>query len=249
VASRGIASSSAPASAPAAAPLFVTPAELDTRFKPLWRNDKDAWRELALAWQLTTPEPAASRQAPQGGQGNLGAARHFLETVGEGGGDPCLAAQKQQLQCFRSSAGNLALIRQLNRPGIVTLRDQHAQPVYALLTGLTERSATLRIGAVSQTVTLPSLAEMWQGDFATFWRAPPGYAGRVVETGPAADWLAAQLAGLQGARGAGGASLKSQVSAFQLAHGLRADGLAGPTTFMLLNRAVGIAEPRLGGEQ
>ncbi|HEY0857601.1 MAG TPA: AAA family ATPase [Albitalea sp.] len=222
VASQGAASSAVAAKPPlaASAPLFITPAELDTRFKALWRNERDAWRELAAAWKLELPD-----------------------------GDPCLAAQNDGLSCFRSSAGNLALIRQLDRPGILTLRDAQSQPVYALLTGLTERSATLRIGEDSQTVTLSSLAQMWRGDFATFWRVPPGYAGRVVETGPAADWLAAQLHALQGREGAGEASLKTQVSAFQLAQGLKADGLAGPTTFMLLNRAVGIAEPRLNAEK
>ncbi|CAG1018589.1 hypothetical protein BURC_03383 [Burkholderiaceae bacterium] len=222
VAGPGAAASAVAAKAPpaASAPVFITSAELDTRFQPLWRNEGDAWRELAAAWKLELPE-----------------------------GDPCLAAQSHELYCFRSSAGNLALIRQLDRPGIVTLHDAQSRPVYALLTGLTERGATLRIGEASQTVTLPSLAQMWRGDFATFWRVPPGYAGRVVETGPAADWLAAQLDALQGREGAAESSLKSQVSAFQLAQGLKADGLAGPTTFMLLNRAVGIAEPRLNAEK
>jgi general secretion pathway protein A len=39
--------------------------------------------------------------------------------------------------------------------------------------------------------------------------------------------------------------VKARVLAFQLARGLRPDGLAGPTTLMQLNRAVGIDEPRL----
>ena len=37
----------------------------------------------------------------------------------------------------------------------------------------------------------------------------------------------------------------SQVQSFQTAQGLKADGIAGPTTFMLLNRATGVDEPRL----
>jgi general secretion pathway protein A len=39
-----------------------------------------------------------------------------------------------------------------------------------------------------------------------------------------------------------------QVSSFQLSQGLRPDGLAGPTTFMQLNRATGVDEPRLRGD-
>ena len=39
--------------------------------------------------------------------------------------------------------------------------------------------------------------------------------------------------------------LKSRIAAFQLAQGLTADGVAGATTFMQLNRATGVDEPRL----
>jgi general secretion pathway protein A len=209
-----------------AAPAFVTPADLQARFKSLTRSEKDAWRELAPAWKLTLDE-----------------------------GDPCLAAQRSQVQCFRIEGSSLALIRQLDRPGILTLHDASDKPVYALLTGLTNQSATLRIGEISQTITLVSLATLWRGDFATFWRAPAGYAGKLVDadSGAIAAWLAAQLATLRGPSPAGGdpvgsASWKSRVSAFQLAQGLKPDGLAGPTTFMQLNRATGVDEPRLRSE-
>ena len=39
--------------------------------------------------------------------------------------------------------------------------------------------------------------------------------------------------------------LKARVSNFQRAHGLQPDGVAGPTTFMQLNRLSGVDEPRL----
>jgi general secretion pathway protein A len=41
------------------------------------------------------------------------------------------------------------------------------------------------------------------------------------------------------------AELLAKVSRFQAAHGLASDGKAGPTTFMQLNRVIGIDEPRL----
>ncbi len=222
---------STPASAPvvaaaasaAPAPITLAASDLRTRFTSVLRNERDAWRELATVWGLAL-----------------------------GDGDPCQAAEQQQVVCFRSSISTLALIRQLGRPGIVTLHDESHQPVYALLSGLSNEGATLRMGGVSHTVSLLSLAQMWQGDFATFWRAPPGYANRIVDagSGPAADWLVARLATLQGDAPPGDkrapdAALKSRVYAFQLAQGLKADGLAGPTTFMQLNRAIGVDEPHL----
>jgi general secretion pathway protein A len=39
--------------------------------------------------------------------------------------------------------------------------------------------------------------------------------------------------------------MKARLRAFQLAHGLPADGQPGPMTFMQLNRAGGADEPRL----
>jgi general secretion pathway protein A len=213
------------ASAPiaASAPAFLTAADLPNRFKALTRNESDAWRELGAEWKLALDD-----------------------------GDPCAAAQRAQVQCFRSPSSNLALIRQLDRPGILMLHDANDRPVYALLTGLTEQSATLRVAGVSQTISLVSLARLWRGDFATLWRAPPGYAGKTIDagSGPVATWLTAQLANLRGqpptVDTGGDAAWRARVSAFQLAQGLKPDGLAGPTTFMQLNRASGVDEPRLG---
>ena len=215
------ASASAGASA-ASAPAFLTTADLPTLFKSLTRDERDAWRQLAPAWKLAL-----------------------------GDGDPCVEAQRSQVQCFRSPSTTLALIRQLDRPGILTLHDQNDKPVYALLTGLTNQSATLRIGEISRTVSLVSLASLWRGDFATFWREPKGYAGQLVDanSGAIASWVGRQLAALHGqAVAAGDAEWKAQVSAFQRSQGLRPDGLAGPTTFMQLNRVTGIDEPRLRGD-
>ncbi len=211
----------APAAAPQSAELSDSP-ELTTRFATLLRTEADAWRELAPAWHLT------------------------LEAA-----DPCLAASRVQVQCYRSSTSTLALIRQIGRPGILTLYDAQNRPFYALLTGLTEGSATLRMAGLEQTVSLLSLAGLWRGEFATFWRAPPGYASRGDATsGTAARWLATQLDAIDtlapaAARPASGVALKSRVLGFQLSRGLRPDGVAGPTTLMQVNRAVGIDEPRL----
>jgi general secretion pathway protein A len=40
-------------------------------------------------------------------------------------------------------------------------------------------------------------------------------------------------------------ALAEQLAGFQVAQSLRPDGIAGPTTFMQLNRVQGVAEPRL----
>ncbi len=222
------ASAASPASGSAAGaalarPMFLTAAELQSRVKVLPRDERVAWRELAPAWKLTLAADDA---------------------------EPCTTAQRSGVQCFRSTSTTLALIRQIDRPGILTLRDADDKPVYTLLTGLTNNSATLQLGDAPRTISLVSLATLWRGDYATFWRAPPGYTGRLVDAGSGtiANWARQQLATLQGQPLATSeAAWKAQVASFQLSQGLKPDGLAGPTTFMQLNRATGIDEPQLGG--
>ena len=218
-----VATTTAASGSAAAAPRPMVVTDPQQILQSATRDEKQAWRELAPAWQLALGE-----------------------------GDPCPAAQRQQVACFKTPNSTLALIRQLGRPGILTLRDGGAAPVYAVLTGLTENLASLRMNGASQTVSLAVLATLWQGDFATLWRAPEGYTALIGlgSTGPLVDGLAAQLAALDGsAPPAAGqpfdAALKARVHAFQLAQGLKPDGRAGPTTFMQLNRVRGTAEPRL----
>ena len=81
---------------------------------------------------------------------------------------------------------------------------------------------------------------------------PAGYTSALGEgaSGPLVDRLATQLAGLEGASAPIGkrtfdASLRAAVLRFQSSHGLSSVGKAGPTTFMQLNRAAGVDEPRL----
>jgi general secretion pathway protein A len=220
-ASAAAVSAAAPASAADEAVVEAVAAEDDLpppgTFKMLIADDKQAWRELAGEWKLAL-----------------------------GDGDPCQAAQRQQVYCFRSSRSSLAQIRLLGRPGILTLNDGSPAGGHALLTRLTGDHAVLRVGDIAHTVPLASLAQVWRGDFATFWRAPPGYDNKAVaDTGPVAEWLAKQLAGLPGQPNDG--PLRARIHAFQLSQGLEADGLAGPVTFMQLNRATGVDEPRLQG--
>ena len=181
-------------------------------------NDDAAWRSLAARWRVTLD-----------------------------GGDPCASAAAQQLHCHRGADGSVTLLRRLDRPSIVVLRDEGGPAHAALLTALGARQATLQLGPSTFAVPVPVLAGLWQGDFATLWRSPPGYRGVALNPADAAvaEWLARQLdrAGADG--GAAGQPVRERLKGFQRAQGLVDDGLAGPLTLMQLNRAVGVDEPRL----
>jgi general secretion pathway protein A len=218
----------APAEPVSAEPQPAKPASFDLRkgYGSLVGAELDAWRELANEWNLALP----------------------------GDGDPCAAAAKQQVRCYRTGTATLALIRQLDRPGVLTLRDGANRPAYVMISGLSNDSATLTIGGTAHTVPLVVLADYWRGEFATFWRPPPNYAGTIVDSraGPAAQWLARQLATALGDTGPvdarlDDATLRTWIHRFQLAQGLPSDGSAGPITLMQLNRANGVDEPRLQG--
>lgn len=167
-----------------------------------------------------------------------------------GAGDPCELAARQSLHCYRSRGG-LGPIRQLERPGILKLQDERGRVAQVQLTGLSEDGAMLGIGATQATVPLNQLAQVWRGEFTTFWRAPPGYrAGELAGASSVlAPWLREHLAAIDpaGTMPVGGQGLKARVFAFQLAQGLEPDGLAGPLTLMQLNRASGVEEPQLLG--
>jgi len=187
------------------------------------RSEDDAWRELAALWG-----------------------------VGDLQGEPCAALRRASLQCY-SARGSLNLVRDLDRPVILTLRDQGDRAAYVLLTALDDRSATLTFGGESHQVSLQSLTRLWRGDWSTIWRAPEPFGGNLSQgqAGPAVAALVRQLATAQ--QEPMPADLRrftpevtARVLNFQTTHGLTPDGIVGPTTFMQLNRATGVDEPRLG---
>jgi general secretion pathway protein A len=215
-ASAAVALASAPLPTPVPAPSL--PAASDDTAPLLAAATADlpqAWRELSLRWNVA---------------------------IGEG--EPCAAAARAELACYRSTAG-LQGVRQLDRPALLTLRDARGASVYAQLLAVASDRATLAVGRQHVELTLPSLARVWRGEFATFWRTPPGWrSGADASPPPAlAAWLDQQLGA---ATPKADAPLRDRVSAFQLSQGLLPDGRPGPVTLMHLNRVAGVDEPRLG---
>ena len=211
-------SSAGAASASASLPA----ADPKTRWQAFGHDEKAAWRALAPLWGVAV-----------------------------GDADACAAVARQQMRCSKFAA-TLPLIRSLGRPGFVDVRDDAGKVVNVVLVGLGETTATLLAGGVRTSVPLPALLKSWQGEFGTLWRLPAGYTTAVTDgaTGPVVDRLATQLANLAGEPVPSGrqtmdAALRGKVARFQSAHGLGPLGKAGPTTFMQLNRATGVDEPRL----
>lgn len=211
---------SMPASAPASAPASL-PAPVPTPAPLVLETEQDALRQLAAMWG----QPLAD-------------------------GEACAQALKVNLRCHQGKGG-LYDLRLLDRPAVVTLHDGAAVG-YAVITAMNADSVTLRAGGASHTLPIASLATRFDGAITTFWSAPPSYREQVAGNGRGADvdWIAASLARLDGQSAPGSgqvldAALQARLKRFQAAQGLKADGVAGPRTYMRLSQLTGVAEPRL----
>ncbi|WP_409027043.1 AAA family ATPase [Janthinobacterium sp. SUN098] len=179
--------------------------------------------------------------------------RHLASLWGEQlpAGDACQAGARAGLRCLHSRGG-IAELRVLDRPAMLALRDAGGTEQLALLTRLQDDTATLMLDGKQQSLPLAQLAQRSDGSFTTFWRAPRSWRDEVPlgARGADVDWLAQRLAQQRGLPAPAAnlpldAEMQSQLRAFQQSQSLRADGLAGPKTYIRLMQLGDNAEPRL----
>ena len=166
------------------------------------------------------------------------------------GANPCEAALRADLRCHQGRGG-LYELRLLDRPAVVTLHDG-PRTGYAVLSAIDGDSVTLSAGARRERIALATFVARFGGEFTTFWRMPRGFREQLAvgDRGQDVDWLGARLARLNGAPAPQAdrpfdANTREWLRRFQAAQDLKADGVAGPRTFMRLNQLSGVPEPRL----
>jgi general secretion pathway protein A len=163
---------------------------------------------------------------------------------------PCQGATKVNLRCYQGRGG-LYELRLLDRPAIVALHDG-PKLGYAILSNMDENSATLSVNGQRQKVSLGALATRFDGEYTTLWKTPRGFREEVHpgDTGPDVDWIAGRLAELNKQPSPRidqplDEPTRRLLRAFQAKQNLKADGVAGPRTYMRLNQLSGVDEPRL----
>jgi general secretion pathway protein A len=165
-------------------------------------------------------------------------------------GEPCQAALKLNLRCYQGRGG-LYELRLLDRPAILTLHDG-PNVAYAVLAGLDDTTARLRVNGKSETLNVAALAARFDGEYTTFWTAPRGFREQVAsgEKGPDVDWVATRLAQINGVEPPSldrplDGKMQRLLREFQSGQNLKADGVTGPRTYMRLSQLGGVNEPRL----
>ncbi|WP_395406522.1 AAA family ATPase [Pseudoduganella sp. UC29_106] len=227
---------------------------------PAVARDVAATVNARAASSATPTGPAAAPASVAGAVATTASADRFEDAVRTlasqwgvqlSDGEGCAEAARQNLRCLQTKGG-LDEIRLLDRPVLIKLRDDPVRPGYALLTALEANSATLFVGGKRETLSTEALEARFDGGFLTFWRAPRAWRDEVSQgdRGPDVDWLARRLAQLRGAK----KPLDNQplddgtlraLREFQSSQRLKADGVAGPKTFIRLNQLGGVQEPRL----
>jgi general secretion pathway protein A len=213
----------APAPLPTPPRPAAASAKLDSLLAQAGPSMDQSWQALSTLWQQPVSEP-----------------------------HPCASDGLKPWQCYQTSKLNLVQLRQLDRPGIISLRNAKGESVNALLIGLNAHSALLQVHNQRYQIGQLALAQVWRGDFATLWQAPESYQEPLRDGagGPAIEALAQGLAQLDG-QSTGtkplqlNADLRTRVRNFQRHWGLDADGQPGPLTFMQLARANNAPGPRL----
>jgi general secretion pathway protein A len=164
--------------------------------------------------------------------------------------EPCQGAPKLNLRCYQGRGG-LYELRLLDRPAIIALHDGQKLG-YAVLTGVDENSATLSVNGQRQKVSLGALATRFDGEYTTLWKVPRAFRDEVHpgDTGADVDWIAGRLAELNSATPPRtdqplDEATRRLLRAFQAKQNLKADGVAGPRTYMRLNQLSGVDEPHL----
>ena len=158
----------------------------------------------------------------------------------------------QQLYCLYQK-GSLAQIQQLDRPVILTLRDNAGETHQVVLAGISNDAAVIQIGDDREAVSLTSVVELWYGEYLLLWKPQIG-AVKAFYPGmrdPDVAWLRTSLATIQGNpvepvdSDYFDENLETRVRDYQVTRRLNVDGLVGQQTQIVINTDLGVVAPRL----
>lgn len=198
--------------------------------------------------------PRGKQAAESESQAYAALLQQWSSPPGYVGVNPCRSAAEHGLGCFSRQESFASLLR-LNRPAVLTMRNDQEEPFFAVLTGVRGETATLLVGRREMAVKVAELVRHWSGQYLLLWRLPPGYVDsiRPGQGGEVVKWLGEQFAKLdgrpplpeRGGKTVFAEPLVKRVKEFQLANDLTPDGIAGARTLIQLGALTESAGPKL----
>ncbi len=163
------------------------------------------------------------------------------------GKNPCLVVKASNYVCEKSHINSWDELKDINRPGLITLATADKKWVYALLIGLSENHALLLDNGEQKVVPWRELASLWNGDFLYVWSRPQAFEGD-LNMGDKSDlvtWVAEQFATLdqQSApltRQFFTERLQKRVELFQSTQNILPNGVINAQTLRRLNEVLGV---------
>lgn len=101
-------------------------------------------------------------------------------------------------RCERQTLRSWDELRDINRPGLLTLLTAEKKAVYVLMIGLSETRVLLQKAGQVSAVSWEQLSPWWSGEFLYAWSHPAGFPATLQQgdQGEAVTWLAEQFAQL-----------------------------------------------------
>ncbi len=163
---------------------------------------------------------------------------------------PCTSLNKSTYECAKAKLNSWDELKELNRPGVMTLATPDKKWVYALLIGLSENHALFLVDGAEKVIPWSELVLQWNGDFLYVWSRPAGFEGS-LQLGDRSDlvtWVAEQFAKLDQqpaplTRQFFTDRLQKRIELFQANNGILPDGVFNEQTLRRLNEALGMDKP------
>ena len=171
----------------------------------------------------------------------------YLGLTARNNNSPCLLAQGANYVCEKVRIHSWDELKEINRPGLITLATPDKKWVYGLLIGLSENQVMLLVNGEYKTLLWNDIADLWNGDFLYMWSRPQDFNSdlRVGDKSDLVTWIAEQFAQLDRqpaplTRQFFTDRLKKRVELFQSTHNIIPDGVINAQTLRRLNEALGI---------
>lgn len=164
--------------------------------------------------------------------------------------NPCLASVAVNYSCEKVRLSSWDELKDINRPGLMTLATPDKKWVYLTVVGLSENYVLIIENGAEKIIPWGDISSLWTGDFFYVWSRPQGFEKslQLGDKNALVTWVAEQFARLDQqpaplTRQFFTEKLKKRVELFQRTQNILPDGVIGAQTLRRLNEVLGVDKP------